>query len=533
METLGNTHPRFAALWQRLLANHANPTALITQRYLRYLEQGLARRLERQIAFVVAENDIPILGGKFDVLRGPLGEIFLEATDAPSALIHGRCEAPALRRTAEDFYRRYLSKMLEEIRPAHLRLVDQLVDGSISFLTRWALDRDATLETDFNQVVDLTRDEALLWQDLTKTCQWAVNWGRKNLRLGILEAETAAGAFRELRRLHVAAASGSMPSDATWAAQEQMITEGEAFVVTGSLDDKVVSAAFFQRSMSYCSYGVSASDRSLVDKPTGHALLWTAMRHAKKLGDACFSLGSQVWSNAGEMSRAVSPKEINVSRFKRGFGGRALPQLIVTLVPLPKMQIIDDEPRDLEVVLGAALSRPEWSVGEKVILRPLTIADVTPRYLEWFADDLVTEFLDARNLTREDVKSHIHRGLAENDYFMCAICDRESGLHVGNVKIGPIRWRHASADMVTVIGDRRFWGRGFATEAIGMAMALAFKVLGIRRLHAAIHRDNVGSLNAYTRAGWMVEGTFRQHSVRSGVAGDVVLICAFNPGAGS
>jgi RimJ/RimL family protein N-acetyltransferase len=188
-----------------------------------------------------------------------------------------------------------------------------------------------------------------------------------------------------------------------------------------------------------------------------------------------------------------------------------------------------EEPESLQAVITEALTKPEWSVGERAVLRPLVLSDVTPRYLAWFVDDIVTRYLDSRDITHQEAIDYIEHGITSNEYFMCAVCDRTTGVHVGNIKIGPIRWRHRTSDMVTVIGDRAVWGKGIASEAILMAMRIAFGVLHMRRLHAAIHADNVGSLRAYTRAGWKIEGRFKEHFVLDGKADDTHLICAFNP----
>src|SRR5262249_53333005 len=104
----------------------------------------------------------------------------------------------------------------------------------------------------------------------------------------------------------------------------------------------------------------------------------------------------------------------------------------------------------------------------------------------------------------------------------------DSGLHIGNIKIGPIRWEHSISDMVTVIGDRAFWGKHLASEAIALAVNIAFKALDMRKLHASMYADNIGSLRAYTRAGWKVEARLRHQGVVEDRPNDVILISYFN-----
>jgi [ribosomal protein S5]-alanine N-acetyltransferase len=102
----------------------------------------------------------------------------------------------------------------------------------------------------------------------------------------------------------------------------------------------------------------------------------------------------------------------------------------------------------------------------------------------------------------------LHYGQKEKLRFIYAICTKEDGRHIGNIKIGDINYKAMTSDLVTVVGDRAYWGRGFATAAIKIGVNIAFAKLKLRKLyagiylHAGIYNDNVGSLKAYARAGF-------------------------------
>jgi ribosomal-protein-alanine N-acetyltransferase len=166
-----------------------------------------------------------------------------------------------------------------------------------------------------------------------------------------------------------------------------------------------------------------------------------------------------------------------------------------------------------------------------IVLRALTPEDVTERYLSWFRDDEVTKFLSARNLTREEVIEYLEYGRCTGEYQMLAVCEKITGLHIGNVKVGPIDFQNQTSDLVTVIGDRGFWGKGLATQAISMGSALAFASYGLRKLCGSIISENVGSIKSYTRAGWHVEGIRKHQYLIGGKLLDEIFVCRFNPGA--
>jgi ribosomal-protein-alanine N-acetyltransferase len=162
----------------------------------------------------------------------------------------------------------------------------------------------------------------------------------------------------------------------------------------------------------------------------------------------------------------------------------------------------------------------------RLILRPLTADDFTPRYLAWFRNLEVTQFLDARNISRADAIRHLEDGKPDR-WFLFAVLSKQTGEHIGNVKIGPINWSDRVSDLVTVIGESAYWGQGLATEAIKLAMGIAFNVHGMRKLAASIVSGNDGSVKAYTRAGFEIEGVLKGHYLRDGKVCDKILIGAW------
>ena len=53
-----------------------------------------------------------------------------------------------------------------------------------------------------------------------------------------------------------------------------------------------------------------------------------------------------------------------------------------------------------------------------IYIRLLSKNDITERYLSWFKDDLVTKFLDARNLSKEEVLNYIKSSQETGSYYI-------------------------------------------------------------------------------------------------------------------
>ena len=135
--------------------------------------------------------------------------------------------------------------------------------------------------------------------------------------------------MNEFRELHICEAGRETRSAESWRRQLEIVQAGEAFVIFGCIDNNLVSAGLFMHNKSNCYYGVSASHRDMFEKPLFHALMWTAIIHAKKIGCRWFEAGTQLFPNHPQDAPPCN-KELGISKFKAGFGGRTVCQLILT-----------------------------------------------------------------------------------------------------------------------------------------------------------------------------------------------------------
>ncbi len=155
--------------------------------------------------------------------------------------------------------------------------------------------------------------------------------------------------------------------------------------------------------------------------------------------------------------------------------------------------------------------------------------DIDERYVGWFADNIVTQFLEARDLSVQDCRKFWRDGIQSGEHFMYAICLNGEDRALGTVKIGPINLKHRTSDLVTLIGERSMWGKGIASEAITLGSRIAFEVYGIRKLWGSIYADNIGSIKAYTRGGWVIEARMKGQFLREGQPMDEIIVSCFNP----
>jgi len=92
---------------------------------------------------------------------------------------------------------------------------------------------------------------------------------------------------------------------------------------------------------------------------------------------------------------------------------------------------------------------------------------------------------------------------------------RQTGDLVGTARLGISAPSHRGGDIG--YGVRRdLWGRGLATEAASLLVDFGFRSLGLHRISAVHHPDNVASGRVLQRIGMRFEGRHRDHMYAHG-----------------
>jgi [ribosomal protein S5]-alanine N-acetyltransferase len=150
-------------------------------------------------------------------------------------------------------------------------------------------------------------------------------------------------------------------------------------------------------------------------------------------------------------------------------------------------------------------------VSERLQFRLLREKDVTSRYVGWLNDPDVNRFLETRFVqqTLDSCREYVSKVETDPLSHLFGIFDKKTLEHIGNIKIGFINEHHKSAQLSLFIGEKSYWGNGYATESIRRITVWGFDELELERIEAGCYDNNVGSLRAFLKVGYSVEGYFR------------------------
>lgn len=162
-------------------------------------------------------------------------------------------------------------------------------------------------------------------------------------------------------------------------------------------------------------------------------------------------------------------------------------------------------------------------------LKLLQGSELLEEDVRWFDDsDLMKYYTNSkRSYTTEQVVQSIVD--QQNDLIAFTYGIYYGNKLIGTVKVGPINHVHKISDLVVLIGDKNYHGKGLAVQAIKLGNEVAFEKHGIRKLYGGMYAGNLSSIKAYLRANWMVEGRLKGFYQVDGKSEDRILVTCLNP----
>jgi len=162
--------------------------------------------------------------------------------------------------------------------------------------------------------------------------------------------------------------------------------------------------------------------------------------------------------------------------------------------------------------------------GSKVVLRAPEPSDL-PFLVTWSSDPEIRALTaETEPLTRRTAPGYLRTVRKDRNRLWYVIVDRETGRPVGECGLLRIFWPWKTADLTMIIGEKEYWGRGFADEAMGLLLELAFTDLGLHRLAVGVLETNGRALKFYSRHGFREEGRQREGHFRKGRYHDFVMM---------
>lgn len=147
--------------------------------------------------------------------------------------------------------------------------------------------------------------------------------------------------------------------------------------------------------------------------------------------------------------------------------------------------------------------------GKRVQLRPITVEDAPAMFASLSDEETMRLTGTQENFTFEQVENHCRRVAEADDRADFAITLKDAGDYIGEVVLNEIDDRNRTASFRIALAGKKWFGRGFGTEATRLILAYGFKTLNLHRIELEVYDFNPRAQHVYEKVGFVPEGIRR------------------------
>lgn len=165
--------------------------------------------------------------------------------------------------------------------------------------------------------------------------------------------------------------------------------------------------------------------------------------------------------------------------------------------------------------------------GELVKLTAVNPETDPEQFARWWADSEHLRLLDSL-LARPKRASQFTTDLAKwvngDDNSLFAIRTVREAQLLGFIELEGFKWAQGTGWLAVTIGDRKYWGSGYGSEAVRLILRYGFTELNLQRIALTVFEYNPRAIRAYERCGFVVEGRAREFLNRAGRRWDLIYM---------
>ncbi len=165
----------------------------------------------------------------------------------------------------------------------------------------------------------------------------------------------------------------------------------------------------------------------------------------------------------------------------------------------------------------------------RLVLRPYVENDIQA-WQRWDVDPEIQKYLPEpvnKVVSEAEQSAYLKECLEENDGAYWSIVWNETGDVIGTISLTEINFHHGVGELGIVIGEKKFWGLGIATESIEALAEYAKNVLNLRRLCGEYESENIAIQKALEQAGFVFECVHKDSRIKYNMPIDTTTMIRF------
>jgi len=157
---------------------------------------------------------------------------------------------------------------------------------------------------------------------------------------------------------------------------------------------------------------------------------------------------------------------------------------------------------------------------------------IDPAYIQWVRDYDVVKTLNKidylRPVSVEELTRYCNKLMQSTEDMFFALYENKHRNFIGTLRVSKINWHSRVADLGIMIGDKKYWGKGIATDALQTISTHLFNKCGLRKLTAGFMATNPAMGKAFSKVGFKPEGILREQDYFEGKYVDHIYMGCFS-----
>jgi ribosomal-protein-alanine N-acetyltransferase len=145
-------------------------------------------------------------------------------------------------------------------------------------------------------------------------------------------------------------------------------------------------------------------------------------------------------------------------------------------------------------------------ITERLIIKNIELENVNLNYFNWLKSEENTKYIinSSSIKTIDDLKKYVCLMINKPDVIFLAIFDKNSNIHIGNIKFEPINISEKYTILGILIGDNAYKGIGIAQEVIINIASFLNSNYGINKILLGVNKHNLPAIKAYEKIGFEI-----------------------------
>ena len=165
--------------------------------------------------------------------------------------------------------------------------------------------------------------------------------------------------------------------------------------------------------------------------------------------------------------------------------------------------------------------------GKKVNLRPLRKETDLESALRWINDPEVIRYLSIFLPQSAAQEEEWFDNLSKRQDDIVLAIETLKGIFIGIIGLHGINWKDRTAIRGTVIGEKKYWNKGYGTDAAMVLLNYAFNTLNLRKVCSSVLAFNERSLRYQLGCGYRIIGRRHRQVFKNGRYYDEIFLELF------